>query len=214
MKVSYLLLAFFVVALVGTPLPQSVNLEVPSWVSSGCVGVTCTMPAEVFDGFTIGQAWYEKGTPDLCPDQLAGQSGCVSADPDFRVWIELTSNDTSKLVLVADSTIYGPSGAVPLNVGIPGDGVWPAWSYGGAFAFGLPPVTQTLAFPPVDPVAANLWWDERCALVSCQGPVTLMDQAVFNALLAASPFATAVHSVTLTMLDGTEFTGTTGPPLQ
>lgn len=212
MKASYLLLTFFIGALAGVPLSQAVNLEVPGWVNSGCVNVTCTMPAEVFDVFKIGQAWYEKGTTVLCSSQLAGQSGCTNADPDFRVWIELTSNDTSKLVFVSDATLQGPAGAVPLNVGIPGDGVWPKWAYGGPFSFGLPPVAQELTFPPVDPLAANLWWDERCAIISCQGPVTTMDQATFNALLAASPFATAVHSVTLTMLDGTQFTGMTGPP--
>lgn len=175
--------------------------DVPAWVVDGCAGAVCTMPAETFDGLRIGQSWYEPGTPTLCADQFAGQSGCAAADPDFLAWLELSRSDGSRVVLVSDSTLYGPAGAVALNVGFPDDdGIWPAWANGGFFAFGSPPIQLPVTIvPPADSQAWADWWTGRyvdCLDAGACGPVIVNPHD---------------HAFTIIMPDGSAFTGTTGP---
>lgn len=193
---AFFLGGIFTVAVWAAQVP-----DVPAWILEGCADVVCVMPAELFDGFRAGQSWYEPGTPTMCADQAAGQSGCIGADPDFRAWLELTRANGSRLVLVADSALYGPAGAVSLNVGYPDDdGIWPAWANGGVFAFGLPPVQLPVSVvPPADSQAWADWWSASyvdCLTSGACGPVTVDPHD---------------HPFTIIMPDGSAFTGTTGP---
>lgn len=198
MKAAQLLSAFFL-GVLSLNVFQAQIPDTPTWVNDGCVSVVCTMPGEVFEGFRTGQVWYEKGTPDLCLDQSAGQSGCTSTDPDFRAWSEFTRLDGSKVVLVSDSTLYGPAQGTPLNVGIPGDGIWPAWSRGVEFTFGFStPTPQLPAVPPGDPQAWSDWWDLKYA------------QCVAASTCVTGPVA-HTHQFTIVMPDGSTFIGNTGP---
>ena len=197
--------------------------EQPTWIEEACAPAPgmpdpCVFPVEVFGGLAVAQTWYEEGTPQTCPPPAPNQrarSTCVSDDPDFIVWVALTRPDLSKIIFEADSTIYSPPPpASPFWVGVPGDGVWPAFSYGSVFGVGIPvntPFPQAPTPPFLDAQSANDWWDGK--MVDCLaagagcGPTPVpLDQTTFNTMLQASPFAAAVYPVTFTQPDGTQVT--------
>lgn len=198
--------------------------EQPIWIVEACADpdVICTFPAEVFDGLAVGQSWYEEGTTLVCPPPPLGQrarAGCVSADPDFVTWLAFTRAGApiSRVILEADSTIYGPKlPATPINIGTPGDGIWPAYAYGAVFGWGFP-ITETAPqapdVPPGDKVAWSDWADRWCLTnATCASAGGTMTPAEFETMLQGSSFAAATHLVTFTQPDGTPVTVQTGTP--
>ncbi|KKM72951.1 hypothetical protein LCGC14_1415470, partial [marine sediment metagenome] len=108
---------------------------------------------------------------------------------------------------------------------------WPGFALGSVFGVGLPVNTvgaQLPGIPTLDPQSWSDWWDLKMAACAAGeaacSPLQgggVMDQTTFDNMLAASPFAAAVHpfSVTVTLtraqaLDAGDvtITGTTGPP--
>ena len=205
--------------------------EHPTWILDACAAAPgrpadpCVFPVEVFDGVAVGLTAYEKGTPDICPAPAVNQrmgAACLTPDPDYVAWVALTRADLSKAIYEGGSPLRGPPRpAEPFWVGVPGDGVWPSFALGSVFGVGLPvnaTAPQLPGIPTLDPQSWSDWWDLKMAACAAgeaacsplQGGGAI-DQPTFNTMLAASPFAAALHPFTFTV-NGVTITGTTGPP--
>ena len=137
--------------------------EHPPWIVGACAESPCVLPVELFPRLDVGGSWYEEGTTNPCPAPALNQlskGACVSANPYLVNWITFTREDGSKVVAAANSTFYGPPGADPLNLGVPGDGVWPLAALDGVFMYSaVPSEAQPPQVPDVPPGDKDAWDD-------------------------------------------------------
>ena len=202
---------------------------VPQWVAdlcgdaSPCLG----LPTFAFEGgVMIGAQWNDdtgECLPALPPEHPSANCG---ANPYVAHWVVFTNGNPPADHLVGVASTAGGSTPAPAAAGKlmlagppPPMSVPPGLStLGLVVGFGLPgaPAPQVPALPVLDATAWATWFDASfaaaCALSpTCSSAGSQLSQAEFDAMLAASPYATHVQPFSFTV-NGQTIAGTTGVP--
>lgn len=209
----------------------------PSWVGVVCAdGSPCIVtPTDSYEGLAFAIQWLMPDPQDPagtalpwveCPAPAPGvhpQTTCIGGSA-IAHWIVLTRGGPAHatqavdhdVFAVTNSPIYGPGRGLSQPVPQP-------YALGAVMGFGLPAnaiAPQAPPVPPGDPAAWSTYLDSWCLTnptCGSAGGGGAMTQAQFDALLSASPFATAVHPFSFAItrgeaLDGDIIIGMTGPP--